>query len=52
MPRESEASSTPRPLGSTADVSGMLYHPLSLVTTVRGWIYAHDHLEFTPYIGR
>jgi hypothetical protein len=29
MPRESGASSTPRPFGSTVDVSGILDHPLS-----------------------
>jgi hypothetical protein len=33
MPRESGASSTPWLLGSITDVSGILDHPLSRVTT-------------------
>src|SRR5207237_1179761 len=34
MPREGGASSTPRPIGSTTDVSGILDYPLSRVMTV------------------
>jgi len=33
MPREGGASSTPRPIGSIIDVSGILGHPPSRVTT-------------------
>jgi len=37
MPRECGASSTLRPLGSIADVSGILDHPPSRVTTPGVW---------------
>jgi uncharacterized membrane protein len=44
MLRESGASSTPRPIGSTTEVSGILDHPLSrMMTTI------FESLGMPPY---